>query len=162
MIRLLNPGLMDQVMWLGGWNEVYVGRHIPVKVVCSTWHNMDSSKTAIMHKLMLHAHKCLLLMWVTVLIAEMNEVYHESLTERLCNGLGLHPYPGRCSVQIWGLYAPMGSTAHVRWTMQWLGMPLLQNSAENQYSVESLQTHPAPSSMEPLVAQHEVLLRIWL
>jgi len=117
MIRLLNPGLMDQVMWLGGWNEVYVGRHIPVKVVCSTWHNMDSSKTAIMHKLMLHAHKCLLLMWVTVLIAEMNEVYHESLTERLCNGLGLHPYPGRCSVQIWGLYAPMGSTAHVRWTM---------------------------------------------
>jgi len=31
MIRLLNPGLMDQVMWLGGWNEVYVGRHIPVK-----------------------------------------------------------------------------------------------------------------------------------
>jgi len=31
MIRLLNPELMDQVMWLGGWNEVYVGRHTPVK-----------------------------------------------------------------------------------------------------------------------------------
>jgi len=47
----------------------------------------------------------------------MNEVYHMGLTEGLCNGLGLDPYPGRRSVQIWGLYAPMGSTAHVHWTM---------------------------------------------
>ena len=61
---------------------------------------MDSSKTAVMHKLMLHANKCLLSMRVIFLTAEMNEVYHTSLTERLCNGLGLDPYPGRRSVQI--------------------------------------------------------------
>jgi hypothetical protein len=30
----------------------------------------------------------------------MNEVYHMGLTERLYNGLGLDPYPGRRSVQI--------------------------------------------------------------